>query len=459
MTGYGFHGYHSHYRILPATVHTIEPQSYAVVMWSRRIWAGACFAWAAVRYWAIVFPRVCRELRGWRARAMAMPDPMLRALALEAAGKRGNMEGAAIFATFAPRAGRRPAISAAVAFQASYNYLDSVSERPWPDPVAAVRGMHTALEVALQPQARHIDYYGALDVGSDGGYLQAMVDGCRHAFAALPSGRVVARAAGECAARVVEFQALNLSESNGSHALLAQWGTAQRPTGCPLEWWEIGASAGSSLGVHVLLAAATRHSLCAAQVRALDRAYFPWIGGLHSLLDSLVDVEEDARTGQRNLASYYEDVRLAAPRLGWLAQRSREEADALEGSGHRLVLAAMTALYMSDPQARMPRLAKARAEILAAVGLSARAALFVFAARRALSAVRQWAQSVMRRRSTAGAGPRVTAASPAPATATTVHPLRVEPASTSRRPRDLLATPVGPPEPVLQVGGLNARAA
>jgi tetraprenyl-beta-curcumene synthase len=434
-------------------------------MWSRRIWAGACFAWAAVRYWAIVFPAICRELRGWRARASAMPDPALRALALEAAGKRGNMEGAAIFATFAPRRGRRPAISAAVAFQAAYNYLDVVGEQPCGDAVTTVARLHGALVAALRPGAPHLDYYGALGVGGDGGYLTAMVEGCRDALAALPSGAVMAQTAREAAERVVAFQALNLAESNGSHAQLAAWGMAQTPPDCDLAWWEIGASAGSSLGVHVLLAAAARPTLCAAQARALDRAYFPWIGALHSLLDNLVDVDEDARTGQRNLASYYGDPRKAALQMRRLAQHSRREADALPGSSHRLVLAAMTALYMSDPQARVPRLAPARAEILSAVGLSARAALSVFAARRTLSAMRRRARAAASRAAggqvVAGqvAAPRGTVAPRGTATPPQLARLRGEHPRTLPRPREVAATSTGQCEPALQVGGLNARAA
>jgi tetraprenyl-beta-curcumene synthase len=353
-------------------------------MWRERLQTAVCFIGAARRYWAAVFPVVCRDLRGWRRRIVAMPDATLRACALQAALKRGNMEGAAIFATFAPRRGRAAAARAAVAFQAAYNYLDTVGERPCSDPVASVGRLHSSLLVALAPQARHADYYGpAGDGADDGGYLRAMVDACRARLAHLPSGRAMSAAAHAAAQRVVAFQAFNLSESNGTHELLARYGAAETPAGCALRWWETGAAAGSSLGVHVLIAAAADRRLGAGEVSALQAAYFPWIGAFHSLLDNLVDVAEDASTGQRNLAAYYEDPQQIAARMRWLTQRCRAEAVALpDGARHRLVLAAMTALYMSQPQAAAPQVSQARAAILESAGPSARAALSVFAARR-----------------------------------------------------------------------------
>jgi tetraprenyl-beta-curcumene synthase len=347
---------------------------------------------AVRRYWAIVFPVVCGDLRCWRRRVGAIPDAALRACALQAAGKRGNMEGAAIFATFAPRGGRVAAARAAVAFQAAYNYLDAVGERPCSDPVASVGRLHSSLVVALAPQAPHLDYYGR--DADDGGYLRAMVDACRQRLARLPSGRVMAAAVQAAAQRVISFQAFNLSERNGTHELLARFGQDATPAGCALRWWETGAAAGSSLGVHVLIAAAADRALCESQVNALEAAYFPWIGAFHSLLDNLVDVAEDASTGQRNLAAYYEDQQQIAARMRWLVQRCRAEAVALpDGARHRLVLAAMTALYMSEPEAATPQLSQTRAAILDSAGPSARAALSVFTARRLING---WLKSATR---------------------------------------------------------------
>ena len=130
----------------------------------------------AGRYLGGVLPEVGAELAYWSARAAEIPDDVLRANALGSLGNRGNIEGAALFAVLAPRAQRRRAVRALVAFQTAYNYLDALSEEPSEDPVANADQLHKALLTALDPAAEHADYYEYNEQRSDGGYLRALVD-------------------------------------------------------------------------------------------------------------------------------------------------------------------------------------------------------------------------------------------------------------------------------------------
>jgi tetraprenyl-beta-curcumene synthase len=314
------------------------------------------FASVAVRYLTTVFPLVARELAYWRVRADQIPDPKLRRLALDALRKRGNMEGAALFAAFAPRAHRAETTRALVTFQAAYNHLDILAEQPSDDPVGNGRRLHQALLAALDPSAQHGADQAHRDNGGDGGYLADMLDSCRASLAALPSYPAVAHAARTAAVRIVDFQSLNLSERQGSDEGLEQWARDQTRAGSGLRWWETAAAGGSSLGVHVLIGLAAEPAIEPAQMLAVDGAYFPWIGALHSLLDSLVDVAEDRSEGQRNLLGYYASPRDAAVHLRWLAERARAQARKL-GHNHRheVVLAAMASYYLSAPQAAAPQ--------------------------------------------------------------------------------------------------------
>jgi putative ABC transport system ATP-binding protein len=102
-------------------------------------------------------------------------------------------------------------------------------------------------------------------------------------------------------------------------------------------------------------------------VTAVDGAYFPWIGALHSLLDSAVDGAEDAREGQRNLLSHYPSERRSVERLGHLTELARASAATLpDAQMHEVVLAAMTSHYLSSPL-----LASAQGEAIAASVISA----------------------------------------------------------------------------------------
>ena len=47
----------------------------------------------------------------------------------------------------------------------------------------------------------------------------------------------------------------------------------------------------------------------------MERAYFPWIGALHVLLDSLIDRAADTESGHHSLVDHYASIEEAAARL------------------------------------------------------------------------------------------------------------------------------------------------
>jgi tetraprenyl-beta-curcumene synthase len=345
------------------------------------------FAAAAARYWGAVYPRVQVELDCWRRRVLAIPDEQLRSAALAALAKRSNVEGAAAFATFTPPARTNAVIIATSAFQTAYDYLDVLTERPRPDAVRDSLVLHEALCVALQPEAELPRFYAlhGEGAGNDGGYLPAMVQTCRAALAHLPSYPLVEAAALRAASRVARFQGFNCGEMQGDGVALASWAQRIAPADGGLAWWEVAASAGSSLGVLALIAAAADPRLSPAVVRAIEDAYHPWIGALHSLLDQLADVAEDERTGQRNLLACYADSAEAAHSFGRLAARAKRCAERLASltgrREHELLLAAMAGSYLSLRETERTAGA-ARAAVLVELGPLASASIAVFKAKR-----------------------------------------------------------------------------
>jgi tetraprenyl-beta-curcumene synthase len=354
----------------------------------------ATFAHAALSYWLTVFPRVCLHVARWQRLARRIPDPVLRELARVAlVEKRGNIEGAAAFAAFAPR-GRRGAVTRALsAFQAAYNLLDMLGEQPSADPILDGERLHSALLFALgwpsptpqagelDPGVRALDWYEHHPEREDGGYLNALLQECRGAFASLPYYASAAPAARAAAERIVAFQSLNLSEAQGDHQALEHWARAATPPGAGLQWWETAAAAGSSLGVHALIAAAA-DELDAGAAQRLERAYFPWIGGLHSLLDNLIDKREDEAAGHRSLVEYYGPER-AAQRMRWMAEQAAMVARELPHSHrHTVILAAMIGNYLCTPEAHSPQLDPVSQAVLGTTGPLAGPTMLVFELRR-----------------------------------------------------------------------------
>lgn len=316
-------------------------------------------------------------------RARAIPDQALRSHALDALAKRGNIEGAALFAVLAPRPHRAETVRALVAFQAAYNYLDTLSEQPSANPSSNGRRLHEALLVALEPAAEHGDYYAHHPQRHDGGYLAGLVERCSSAFLALPSPGTVAPAAWAATARIVTFQSLNLTREQGSHEGLERWARRHTPVGSGLQWWQTAAAGGSSLAVHALIATAARPDASASEVTAIEAAYAPWICALHSLLDGLVDAEEDERTGQRNLLDHHSSPRQAAFAMKMLALQATAAARGLaDAPTHEAILAAMVAYYLSSPGLAADEARVTAANVADAVGPLVGLALALFRIRR-----------------------------------------------------------------------------
>ncbi len=312
---------------------------------------------------------------------------MLRRLALlTQRDEQGNLEGAAAYAVLVPRAYRARVVRAVIAFQATYDYVDTLAEQPSSDPVVNGRQLHLALLSALDPGAGHPDYYRHHGKSHDGGYIRKLVDTCRGALGTLPSYAVVAEPALHAAARIVAYQSLNHEPGERPRAL-AQWGASVIPPDSDLRWWEAAAGGASSLTVFALIAAAAKPGLSSADTAATLEAYRPWISALHVLLDSLIDRAQDLEHGNRNLIDLYASQAEAAYRLEWIATRAVRAAESLpDGARHALIVAAMTSYYLSAPDAAAPGTVLVAQRVLERMGPLALPTMAVLRTRRASKA-------------------------------------------------------------------------
>jgi tetraprenyl-beta-curcumene synthase len=355
------------------------------------------FIAAAARYWFGVFPLLRREMRHWRRRAGEISDPLLRRHALATQrDERGNLEGAAAFAVLAPRSHRAQVVRATVAFQVAYDYVDSLSEQPSRDPVANGYRLHLVLLAAVDPTKDHLDYYRHSFACHDDGYLESLADTCRRALMALPSYAAVLDAALRAVERMIVYQSLNhgACASQDNKRALASWAASVTPADTGLRWWETAAGTASSLNVFSLFAAAGRASLNPGETNAVEVAYFPWIGALHVLLDSLVDRAADLQTGHHSLVEHYASAEEAAARIGSIAARAmRATTTVPQASQHALILAAMASFYLSAPSARTSHAGPVAQRVRNAMGAHATPTMAVLRARRGAKRMRAAARS------------------------------------------------------------------
>jgi tetraprenyl-beta-curcumene synthase len=346
-----------------------------------------CLLTATPRYWLSIYPQIRTEIHYWGKRASEIPDPHLRALALEAhRSKRGNIEGSAAFATFVPPAWRSAVARTQIAFQTIYDYVDTLAEQPNDDPIHNAHQLHQALLAAVAHNIHHGDYYALSPHRADGGYLAELINTCRATLHTLPSHATVARRVHESAQRIVGYQSRNLTEAQGGHHHLRRWAQQLTPPNTHLRWWETAAAAGSSLGLFALIAAAAQPTLTDAEAASVDTAYWPWIGALHSLLDSLTDEQEDQAAQQHSLLAYYHTPDETITRFRDLATEARHAATSLPNPHqHLLILAAMASHYMTTLPTPTPLSRNINRTINEALGPLTRSTTYILTTRRHLS--------------------------------------------------------------------------
>jgi tetraprenyl-beta-curcumene synthase len=307
------------------------------------------------RYWPTVWPVLQAELRRWERRAEAIEDPELRTLALEKLhDERFNAEVAGTLATLAPRVQRRSVIEAIVALEVLYDYLDGLTERPSPDPLADGDALFAAFMDAIDMSARVVDgeYFRHRPGRGDGGYLDDLSAATRAALGRLPARVAVAEVAQRTAARCSQAQVHIHAAAQLGDEQLEAW--AQREAqGTGLGWRELLAgSASSVLAIHALIAAAAGPRTTPEDASAIEATYLS-ICVLITVLDSLVDWQADTIANQPSFIRFYEDREQLAETLASATRRAVGQAAALaDGPHHVMTLAGIVAYYASAPGAR-----------------------------------------------------------------------------------------------------------
>jgi tetraprenyl-beta-curcumene synthase len=310
--------------------------------------AGSALVLANVRYWSTVAPLVRVQLAYWEQAARSIPDPGLRALAgATLRDEHFNALLAATLATLAPRARRARVVEAIVALQILYDYLDAVTEQPATGRVGSnsdARSLLAALSDAVT--------LGPLQAGrtrsNDGGYLQALVETVRTALAGLPNAAVIAPVAQAAAARCAEAQVLNHQASRSGIDELRKWAT-DRTAGTGLDWQQFLAGATASvLAIGALIAAAADPATTSQDAEEIDALYLS-IGAL-TMLDSLVDLQEDLAAGRLGYVQYYDDPKAMASGLAKVAREAVAYARRVPNGAHHVVtLVGIVAYYASAP--------------------------------------------------------------------------------------------------------------
>lgn len=312
---------------------------------------------AAIRELSWGVPGAARAARRWRARAERIPDPPIRDDALYAlTHKRTHAEGAALFAVL-PRSRNRHLLELLVAYETIWDFLDNLSERCVCERNG--RELHLALVDAFEPDSPLADYYRHHPWRNDGGYLAELVEFCRDSCLALPSFERVRELLVQEAKRGQVLALNHLPDPAQRDLELERWAATECPEDlAEAAWYELSGAASASMVIHALLAIAAETETSEGEVAAVYSAYWPWISLTTTMLDSYVDQVDDRASGDHSYVSHYPSETCAVRRLcHCIARSARGVLNLPRGHQHAVIVAAMTAMYLSKSEAtsQVPR--------------------------------------------------------------------------------------------------------
>ncbi|WP_210023362.1 MULTISPECIES: tetraprenyl-beta-curcumene synthase family protein [unclassified Paenibacillus] len=312
-----------------------------------------------LRVYRYVLPGVREQLGHWRSKAEEIPDPELRKQALASLrSKQFHCEGGAVYAA-ANLSMRHMLIPLIVAYQTISDYLDNLCDRSTSLDPNDFRRLHQSMLDAVDPAEPLHDYYEFREERDDGGYLNELVKTCQASIRLLPSYAPAASSVRELVGLYCDLQVYkHMAKPLREEALLSWW-ELHRERYPSIGWNEFAAATGSTLGVFMLFLAASEPRLCPGTVRNIRDAYFPYICGLHILLDYLIDQEEDVVGGDLNFCSYYDNMDRAVERIALIVTEAKHKSVRLEhGPFHRMIIEGLLALYLSDPKVSKQRQVK-----------------------------------------------------------------------------------------------------
>jgi tetraprenyl-beta-curcumene synthase len=217
------------------------------------------------------------------------------------------------------------------------------------------RLLHQAMLDAVDPDGSELsDYYRFRVEREDGGYLRELVQTCRNILHTFPHYSSVSEEVKRWVGLYADLQVYKHLDWSVREQRLAEWWSLHRGSVPGLMWNEFAAATGSTLGVFVMFAiAASSDGIAKLQIREQAQLFFPWMCGLHILLDYVIDQEEDRNGGDLNFCFYYESGQQMVDRLQSIIRQTRAHIpeDAL-APFHRMTVEGLLAVYLSDPKVR-----------------------------------------------------------------------------------------------------------
>lgn len=315
-------------------------------------------------------PAVNQELIYWKSRATDIPNLRLREQALTSIEfKTFHCQGGGIYAMLAGKKWRE-AIRFIVAYQTISDYLDNLCDRSDLLDPADFRSLHQSLLNIVTLSDVQTNYYQYREDQDDGGYLAELVQVCQDNLRQLANYSIIQNQLTSLALKYIDLQVDKHVTPNERVDRLKKLYVKSELDDETITWYEYAATIGSTLAIFCLVSCAHRdEELTSTEADQIYDGYFPYIQGLHILLDYLIDQEEDIAEGDLNFCFYYSDIEHMKERMIYFINQSERAVENLpDAHFHRLIYRGLLALYLADSKIKQINHGKEMRRALLRVG-------------------------------------------------------------------------------------------
>jgi len=296
-----------------------------------------------------VFPNVHKELNGWKNEANNISDPELKKQALMSIQhKTFHCEGGSILSLVCEEK-MDLIIQFIVAYQTISDYLDNLCDRSTSLDPTDFEALHESMMDAVGLTNSTQNYYRFREEQDDNEYLKKLVKTCHDVLKQAPHYEIIRPYLLELADYYCKLQIHKHVKKSEREQRLIDWFEAYKNKFSDLTWYEFSACAGSTLGIFCLVSYAFNEDLSSEFFQEIYKSYFPYVQGLHILLDYVIDQNEDIEGGDLNFCSYYESKELMIERVKYFAEKSDKSLKILQDYRfHRLIIRGLLGIYLAD---------------------------------------------------------------------------------------------------------------
>ena len=301
-----------------------------------------------------VFPVVHRELASWQAKAEKIPNEELRTQALSSiAHKTFHCEGGSILALAAGEK-KDDIIRFIVAYQTISDYLDNLCDRSTSLDPNDFTLLHQSMKDALNPEALTRNYYELREEQEDGGYLVELVKTCQSVLSNMVHYEHIEPYLKKLCTFYCDLQIhKHVTWEERVHRLETWFNENKQQLPEGLSWYEFSACAGSTLGIFCLVSYAVRDNFTEHLGKDIYESYFPYVQGLHIMLDYFIDQEEDRQGNDLNFCFYYETEEQLIDRLCYFVEKANLDVKKIPDSKfHSMINQGLLGIYLADSKVK-----------------------------------------------------------------------------------------------------------